>query len=94
METASETVREANHAVFEELSSSPAAMPAGNFADVHGCMPGHVLQTADGIAAYPRAEMKGRVKTWIRIPLHRQPESWKHLGIRDPVISMHGAYPL
>ena len=63
-------------------------MSAGKFADAYGCMPGHVLQTADGIAAYPQAEMKGNIKTWIRIPAHRQPEHWKNLGIRDPVVCM------
>ena len=35
------------HAVFEELSSAPAAMPAGKFADAYGCMPGRCLQTAE-----------------------------------------------
>ena len=50
------------HAVFEELSSSPAAMSAGKFADAYGCMPGNILQTADGIQAYPQARMSGKVK--------------------------------
>ena len=77
------------HAVFEELSSAPAAMPAGKFADAYGCMPGHCLQTADGIQAYPQAKMDSPVKTWIRYPKHRIPDKWK--GIRDPVVEMTNA---
>ena len=33
------TDADGRHAVFEELSSSPAAMPAGKFADAYGCPP-------------------------------------------------------
>merc|ERR1711980_52262 len=39
-------------AVFEELSSGPAAMEAGRFCDLWGCAPGNSLSTADGVQAY------------------------------------------
>ena len=84
-------VRDADgkHAVFEELSSSPAAMSAGKFADAYGCMPGNIIQTADGIQAYPQAKMASKTKTWIRLPPHRRPKSWE--GIEDPVVEMTNA---
>ena len=77
------------HAVFEELSSSPAAMSAGKFADAYGCMPGNIIQLADGIQAYPQAKMTSPVKTWIRLPKVRWPAHWA--GIEDPVVEMTNA---
>ena len=78
-------------AVFEELSSSPAAMSAGKFADAYGCMPGNIIETADGIQAYPQAAMGSHIKTWIRIPPNRRPKEW--IGIEDPVVEMaHALY--
>ena len=45
-----------NYAIFEELSSSPAAMSSGKFADAYGAMPGNIIETADGEQAYPQAQ--------------------------------------
>ena len=64
------------HAIFEELSSAPAAMSAGKFADAYGSMPGHIIETADGEQAYPQAKMGSTTKTWIRLPAHRHPKAW------------------
>ena len=47
---------EGKFALFEELSSSPAAMSAGKLADLYGCFPGKVIETADGDQAYPQAK--------------------------------------
>ena len=82
---------EGKHAVFEELSSSPAAMSAGKFADAYGCMPGNTIQTADGIQAYPQAKMSSNTKTWIRLPPHRRPKAFDN--VQDPVVEMtHALY--
>ena len=79
------------HAVFEELSSSPAAMSAGKIADAYGCMPGNAIQTTDGIQACPQARMGSNTKTWIILSPHRRPKEWEH--IRDPVVEMtHALY--
>ena len=80
---------EGNYAIFEELSSSPAAMCAGKFADADGSLPGHVIETADGEQAYPQAKMSSTVKTWIRLPPHRRDPSWSNM--RDPVVQMKQA---
>ena len=53
---------EGNYAIFEELSSSPAAMSSGNFADAYGSMPGNIIETADGEQAYPQAKMSSLTK--------------------------------
>ena len=65
-----------NYATFEELSSSPAAMSSGKFADAYGSMPGHTIETADGEQAYPQAKMSSHTKTGIRLPKYRWPKSW------------------
>ena len=80
-----------NHAIFEELSSSPAAMSAGKLADAYGSMPGHIIETADGEQAYPQARMSSSTKTWIRLPYHRWPQSWKDAKLWDPVVEMRQA---
>ena len=36
---------EGNYAIFEELSSSPAAMSSGKFADAYGSMPGYIIES-------------------------------------------------
>ena len=78
-----------SYAIFEELSSSPAAMSSGKFADAYGSTPGNVIETADGEQAYPQAKMSSQTKTWIRLPKYRWPESWK--GMTDPVVIMRQA---
>ena len=67
---------EGKFALFEELSSSPAAMSAGKLADLYGCFPGNVIETADGDQAYPQAKMASPTRTWVRLPRDRWPEWW------------------
>ena len=69
-------------AVFDELSSSPAAMEAGKFCDSYGLLPGHCTKQADAKQAYIQTNLKGK-QTWVRIPAHRQPPGWEKF--RDPV---------
>ena len=78
-------------AAFEELSSSPASMEASKWCDAYGLLPGHKLEGSDGTAAYTQAKLKGTKKTWIRIPKHRWPESWKGKGYLDPVCRLERA---
>ena len=54
-------------AIFEEISSAPAAMEAGRICDFYGSMPGHALSTADGVQAYVQAKLRGHA-TWVEIP--------------------------
>ena len=73
-----------NFAVFEELSSSPAALEASKFCDMYGLLEGNDVQTADGVQAYCQAKLQG-VTTCIRVPRHRWPAEWHGLGYEDPV---------
>ena len=78
-----------NAAVFEDLSSSPAAREAGKFCDAYGLLPGHVLQASDAEQAYCQALLGGGSsaldrETWIRIPKHMWPDDWHN--IEDPVV--------
>ena len=80
-----------NYAIFEELSSSPAAMSSGKFADAYGSLPGYIIGTADGEQAYPQATMSSKTKTRIRLPKHRWPKKWIDDGMIDPVVVMRQA---
>ena len=51
-------------------------MSAGKLADLYGCFPGHVIETADGDQAYPQAKMASSTRTWVRLPRDRWPEWW------------------
>ena len=50
-------------------------MAASKFADFHGLLPGHTLETADVTSAYLQAELKGTT-TWVHIHEHRWPKHW------------------
>ena len=54
-------------ATFRDMESAPATLEAAEAADFHGCLPGHVIETADGEQAYVQADMKG-TPTWICLP--------------------------
>merc|ERR1711978_280494 len=54
-------------AVFQELSSSPAAMEAGKCADIYGMAPGMASQISDAEGASTQAEFKG-VPSWVDSP--------------------------
>ena len=69
-------------AVFNDLGSVPVSMPAGKILDLYGILPGHALETADAVRAYPQAPLMG-TETWVRLPRDKQPASWAKF--RDPV---------
>ena len=75
----------ADHALFAEMSSSPASMEAGKILDVFGSQPGYVIQQADAKQAYTQALFQG-VATWVRLPRNRWPKEWK--GMKDPVVPL------
>ena len=74
-----------DHALFAEMSSSPASMEAGKILDVFGSQPGYTIQQADAKQAYTQALFTG-VATWVRLPRNRWPKSWK--GMKDPVVPL------
>jgi hypothetical protein len=75
-------------ALFEELSSAPATMEAGEAVDAYGCAEGNLCQQADGTFAYTQALLGvGGVPTWVRIPMERWPKAW--IGkYKDPVVPL------
>ena len=75
----------ADHALFAEMSSSPASMEAGKILGVFGSQPGYVIQQADAKQAYTQALFQG-VATWVRLPRNRWPKEWK--GMKDPVVPL------
>ena len=74
-----------DHALFVEMSCSPASMEAGKILDVFGSQPGYVIQQADAKQAYTQALFTG-VATWVRLPRNGWPKSWK--GMSDPVVPL------
>ena len=65
-------------------------MEAGKFCDLWGCLPGHTMQSADGNQAYCQSSLKETRKTWIRLPPHKWPPSWRG-PFHDPVVPLHRA---
>ena len=70
-------VRDENsdHALFNELGSSPASMEAAKLLDAYGSQPGYEKQQADAVQAYIQALFTG-VPTWLSLPKDRWPASW------------------
>ena len=68
-------VRDENsdHALFNELGSSPASMEAAKLLDALGSHPGFSKQQADAIQAYIQALFTG-VPTWLSLPRNRWPK--------------------
>ena len=75
----------ADHALFAEMSSSPASMEAGKILDAFGSQPGYVIQQADAKQAYTQALFQG-VATWVRLPRNRWPKEWQ--GMKDPIVPL------
>ena len=65
-----------DEATFRDMGSTPATLEAAKAADFYGCLPGHVIETADGEQAYVQAEMKG-TPTWICLPPEQRPAWWR-----------------
>ena len=57
------------------MGSTPATLEAAKAADFCGCLPGHVIEIADGEQAHVQAEMKG-TPTWICFPPDQRPVWW------------------
>ena len=71
-------VRDENsdHALFNELGSSPASMEAAKLLDAFGSQPGFSKQQADAIQAYIPALFTG-VPKWLSLPRNRWPKDWE-----------------
>ena len=72
-----------DYAIFGEVSSAPSTMQAGRAADAYGLLRGHGIQQADAESAYTQADITGDTPTYVELPEHRWPASWK--GMRRPV---------
>ena len=75
------------HAIFEDLSSSPAALEAAKALDAFGSFEGCVIMQADAKQAYVQAYLDTKVKTWVRLPPEYWPDHW-HGKYRDPVVPL------
>ena len=86
------TVKDQNWdvAMFQDLSASPATMPASRVNDAWGAQKGHCTKQADATQAYIQAFLKGP-KTWIRLPFEMGPvdeEGNKLWKFYDPVVPL------
>jgi len=79
--------------MFQDLSSSPAAMEASKAADLYGILEGHKCEQADAEQAYTQSVLGG-IKTWVRLPREQWPQAWIDAGYHDPVcpliLSLYG----
>ena len=80
--------------MFQELSSSPATMPAGKALDAYGLLEGNAIEQADAVQSYTQALLQGH-DTWIRLPRDRWPDSSfkdgnkrKDPKYHDPVVKL------
>jgi len=81
-------VRDQNwdHAIFQEMGSSPAAIEAGKAADFHGLLEGHATEQADAEQAYTQS-LLGGTETWVRLPEDRWPAHWRG-KYKNPVVPL------
>ena len=81
-------------ALFQDLSSSPAAMEASRAADAYGMLEGNDIDVADADQAYTQSFLEGDVTTWVSIPYEQWPQKWIDEGMHDPVcplvLSLYG----
>ena len=79
-------------AVFTEQGASASHMSAAKFLDAIARLPGNDGEHSDAVGAYTQvtladaARLLGKdvvTETWITLPPHRRPKSWKN--IQDPV---------
>jgi hypothetical protein len=82
-------VRDQNydHAIFQELGSSPAALEAGKSAD-YGLHPGNSIEQSVAEQAYTQSLLLLLLgtETWVELPEDRWPPEWK--GIHRPVVPL------
>ena len=78
-------------AMFQELSSSPAALEAAKLCDLISCLPGHAGEMADATQAYTQSYLKGP-KTWVSLPKDQWPKQWfddkGRAKYREPVVPL------
>ena len=55
-------------ALFQDLSSSLAAMEASRAADAYGVLPGNSIEVSDADSARTQSYLEGPIKTWVSIP--------------------------
>ena len=63
-------------AIFQELSSSPAAIHSTNANIAYGLIPGNKSTLADAQRAFVQALLKAKNKTWVTIPRTLWPDHW------------------
>ena len=69
--------QDSNLAVFEELTSSPAAVEAARALDALSTpfLPGHSQEQSDATSAYTQPFLEGPA-TWVAFPNERWPKHW------------------
>ena len=78
------------HAVFQELSCTPASMEAAKATDAYGCLPGHDEEQDDAEQAFIQADIDDtKIETFARIPDEYLPDEFRHL--KDPVVRVRKA---
>ena len=75
-----------NHAIFEELSSSPATLEASKAVDAYGLIDGNSSSQCDAEQAYVQSKLGG-TPTWVRIPKERWPPEWEKF--KRPVVRLN-----
>ena len=63
-------------AVFQEMSSSPAAIQSVNANVAYGLIPGHKSTVSDALSAYLQSSLKSKYPTWVTIPKTLWPKHW------------------
>ena len=63
-------------AVFQEMSSSPAAIQSINANVAYGMIPGHSSSVSDALSAYIQTLLKSKYPTWVTIPKPLWPKHW------------------
>ena len=89
-------VKDANWeaALFQDLSSSPAAIEASRAADLYGMLEGNDIMVADADQAYTQSYLDSDIVTWVSIPREQWPQKWIDDDMHDPVcpliLSLYG----
>ena len=65
------------HAVFQEISASPAGVHSANCTIAYGALPGHSCQTSDAMRAYIQSKLGSKHETWVLVPPELRPAHWK-----------------
>ena len=74
-------------AVFDSLSSSPATMEGSRAVDAYGAMRDNVNETGDAEQAYVQTLHKGQ-ETWVVLPEKFWKTEWSKLGYKRPVVRL------